>query len=84
MLHSLGERLRVARARLRMSQAELARKIGISTISMNQIETGNSDPRASRITKMAEVLGVSTDYLLRGRKDEDEDEEAPRRRVAVA
>jgi transcriptional regulator with XRE-family HTH domain len=31
---------------------------------MSAIETGQTDPRASRIKAIAKVLGVSTDYLL--------------------
>jgi len=69
---TLGDRIRMQRARLRMSQGELAKRIGISLTSMNAIETGNVDPRASRIKKLAEVLGVSTDYLL-GHGDETEE-----------
>ena len=61
---SLGDRIRMQRARLRMSQTDLAKKIGISLTSMSAIEAGHTDPRASRIKRMAEVLGVSTDYLL--------------------
>jgi len=61
---TLGDRIRLARTRMRMNQAELARRIGISTTSMNQMEMGTTDPRASRIKAIAEVLGVSTDYLL--------------------
>jgi transcriptional regulator with XRE-family HTH domain len=38
---------------------------------MNLIESGETpDPRASRIAAIADVLGVSADYLL-GREDED-------------
>jgi len=64
MVETLGDRIRQARARLRMTQAELARRIGISLTAMNAIESGDTDPRASRVKAMAEVLGVSTDYLL--------------------
>jgi transcriptional regulator with XRE-family HTH domain len=64
MTESLGDRIRQARARLRLTQAELARRIGISTTAMNAIESGDTDPRASRITALADVLDVSTDYLL--------------------
>jgi transcriptional regulator with XRE-family HTH domain len=41
---------------------------------MSAIETGQTDPRASRITKIAEVLGVSTDYLLRGEEKANKSE----------
>jgi len=64
MSDHLGDRIRLARARIRMTQAQLARQIGISTTAMNQIEMGTTDPRASRIKAIAEVLSVSADYLL--------------------
>jgi transcriptional regulator with XRE-family HTH domain len=64
MTETLGDRIRQARARLRLTQAELARRIGISTTAMNAIESGATDPRVSRVTAMAEVLGVSMDYLV--------------------
>jgi transcriptional regulator with XRE-family HTH domain len=70
MQATLGMRIREARQRYGMSQAELARRIGISTVAMNQIELGETDPRASRITAIAETLRVSTDSLLLGRKAE--------------
>lgn len=67
---TLGDRIRLARTRARMNQAELARRIGISANAMNQMEVGTTtDPRSSRIKAIAEVLGVSTDYLL-DRKEE--------------
>jgi transcriptional regulator with XRE-family HTH domain len=58
----------------------LARRIGISNTAMNQIESGKTpDPAASRIKAIADVLGVSTDYLL-GRCEADDDEEPVYRR----
>jgi transcriptional regulator with XRE-family HTH domain len=70
MSESLGERIRKTRLRYGMSQAELSRRIGVSLNTMNKIEAGETpDPRASRIKAIADVLGVSADYLL-GREDE--------------
>jgi transcriptional regulator with XRE-family HTH domain len=70
MSESLGERIRKARIRYGMSQAELARRIKVSLNTMNKIEAGETpDPRASRIRAIADVLGVSADYLL-GREEE--------------
>jgi transcriptional regulator with XRE-family HTH domain len=62
----LGTRIRKAREHVNISQAELARRIGISKQAMNAIEGGATDPRASRIVAIAQVLGVSTDTLLLG------------------
>ena len=60
----LGEAIRQAREVVGMSQAELARRIGISKNAMNDIETGDADPRASRIRAIALALDVSSDFLL--------------------
>jgi len=61
---TLGDRIRQAREQADISQAELARRIGISKNAMNTIEGGQSDPRVSRIVAIARVLGLSTDTLL--------------------
>jgi transcriptional regulator with XRE-family HTH domain len=61
---TLGDRIRQARERVGLSQIELARRIGLSKNAMNSIETGDADPRASRIVAIAQELGVSTDALL--------------------
>ena len=62
----LGTRIRKARESAHISQAELARRIGISKTAMHAIEGGHTDPRASRIVAIARELGVSTDALLLG------------------
>ena len=65
---TLGDRIRQAREQADISQAELARRIGISKNAMNAIEAGDTDPRASRIEAIAQELGVSTDALLLGQQ----------------
>ena len=80
MAERLGDRIRKARERYGMSQAELARRIHISKNSMNLIEASKTpDPAASKVKAIADVLRVSADYLL-GRED-NESELSP---VAVA
>jgi len=68
MAETLGDRIRMHRARLRLSQSDLGAKVGLSTNGISLIERGEVDPRASVIRAIADTLGVSTDYLL-GRKD---------------
>lgn len=73
MSETVGERIRKTRVKYGMSQAELARRIHVSLNAMNRIELGDTpDPRASRIRAIADVLHVSTDYLL-GKKTEEEE-----------
>jgi transcriptional regulator with XRE-family HTH domain len=67
MTETLGSRIRHARERYGMSQAELARRIGISNTALNQIESGKTqNPGVVHIVAIARVLGVSTDALLLG------------------
>jgi transcriptional regulator with XRE-family HTH domain len=66
---TMGDRIRMHRARLRMSQTQLAKLVGLSLNSISAIEAGHTDPRASRLKAIAKVLGVTTDYLL-GCEDE--------------
>jgi transcriptional regulator with XRE-family HTH domain len=65
MNDSLGARIRRARTAAGLSQATLARHIGISGTSLSAIERGTvPDPGALRIRAIAQVLHVSADYLL--------------------
>ena len=65
MTASLGDRIRKARKRYGMSQAELARRIGVSKQALYQIESGKTpDPGVSRIIGIACILGVSIDDLV--------------------
>jgi transcriptional regulator with XRE-family HTH domain len=85
MQETLGARIRKARLDYGMSQVELAKRVGISKTAMNQIEMGETpDPRISRIRAIADILGVSMDYLA-GRQDEDgtPTPQRPRRRTAT-
>ena len=67
LIANLGQRIRQAREQARVSQVELARRIGISANALCSIEAGETDPRASRIVAIAQELGVSTDTLLLGK-----------------
>ena len=47
-----------------MTQAEIARQLGISRAGVNAWEMGLSVPSTSYIVELAQKFGVSTDYLL--------------------
>ena len=59
--------LRRIRRYRELSQAELARRVGISVAALALIEQGEREPRLSVALKIAEVLGVTIDELT-GRK----------------
>jgi transcriptional regulator with XRE-family HTH domain len=70
MKESLGMRIKLARTRRGLNQAELARAIGMSKNSMNLIERDLRNPGFSWVQKIAEKLNVSLDYLG-GRQEQD-------------
>lgn len=66
----------VARLRAQMeskglSQAELADRADLSRSTMTMFMAGDRKPSADALAKLADVLDVSTDYLL-GRRDDSE------------
>lgn len=55
---SLGGRLREIRGASGLSLSEVARRLGISTSAMSQIERGALQPSVGRLIAICEVLGV--------------------------
>jgi len=60
----------LARRRSKLTQKQLAKKVGISNIQISRFETGISSPKADLLQKIAVELGVSLDYLMQGRNEE--------------
>jgi transcriptional regulator with XRE-family HTH domain len=55
---AVGQRIRVERLARRMSQTELADKIGVSFQQVQKYEKGLNRVGAGRLTRIAEVLGI--------------------------
>ena len=66
----LGRRLKRVRKMRGLGQRELADQAHISFQTVGHCERGETYPQANVLRSMAQVLGVSTDYLL-GLKDSD-------------
>ena len=62
----LGRRVKSARRRAGIRQADLAKKLGISYQYMSMIETGKRKLSLGMLVSLANELGVSTEYLLNG------------------
>lgn len=72
----LHEMLRKRREELRYSVDEVSKKAGIPNITYNKIERAESkNPHLKNITKIARVLDLSLDDLVKGMYQEDEDME---------
>lgn len=62
-----SDRLKTQRALL-MTQAQMAAALGVTTRHYQRYEAGISEPNLEALVKIADILGVSADYLL-GRAD---------------
>ena len=60
----LGLRIAVLRVEKGWSQAELAKRIGVSTSAVGMYEQGRREPSLSILVRLALELSVTTDYLL--------------------
>ena len=64
---TFGERLALARRRRKLTQKALAERLGVAPSEVHRLERGLvQDPHGSRVVALADALGVTTDYLLRG------------------
>ena len=68
-----SERLKELRKQARLTQVELAGKLGIVQSSYADWERGKKKPTQDNLVKIAQVLNVSVDYLI-GNSEEKSDE----------
>ena len=60
----LGERLKALRTAKKMSQKELAERIGIAKSVISFYESGDRFPSYDVLITIARIFNVTTDYLL--------------------
>lgn len=63
-LFLLADKIKSMREQLGITQAELARKLGLTRSSINGWEMGLSVPSTQYIVELAKLFHISTDYLL--------------------
>ena len=65
----LGERVRALRDNFKLSQEDVAKKLGISRVSLSQIENGERKMTAEEVAKLSNMFKVDADILLDLKKD---------------
>ena len=60
------EQLKILRKRERMTQAEIALKLGVDRSTYAKYESGQSEPNFETTQKLASLFGVSVDFLIGG------------------
>lgn len=66
---NIGERIKLSRSRLKMTQQQLGDKIGANKASISQWENGVYTPDAKNLSALAKALSVSVFWLMDGKGD---------------
>jgi transcriptional regulator with XRE-family HTH domain len=67
---SLSERLKEARTKKGLSQSDLAKKVKLHYTQIGRYENKGAQPSADILSKLADALDVTTDFLMSGSQDE--------------
>jgi transcriptional regulator with XRE-family HTH domain len=62
----IGTRIQSSRQALGLSEAQLARRIGVKRLTLVNWENGKTAPRANRLAEIAGILNVPLMWLLAG------------------
>ena len=64
----LGARIAALRRDAGWSQAELGKRLQVSASAVGMYEQGRREPSADTLVALSEIFGVTTDYLLTGKR----------------
>ncbi len=64
------ERLKQARTKKGISQNQLAKEIGVHVTNISRYERGENRPTSDVLTKLANALDVTGDFLMDGSMDD--------------
>lgn len=65
-METINDRISARRRAQKMSQDELAKRIGITRVSISKWESGLNQPKGRYLNDLAAALGVTVDWLLTG------------------
>lgn len=69
-----GARIAALRRQAGMSQAELARQLGVSPSAVGMYEQGRREPSSDVLVQLGKIFGVSVDYILTGTPSPQEEQ----------
>lgn len=61
----IGDKIKLLRRKRKLTQTQLANKLGVTPQAVLKWEKGLSYPDIATIIKISELFGVTTDYLLK-------------------
>lgn len=60
----IGDKIRNLRTNAKMTQPELAEKLGVSRSAIASYENNSRQPSSQIIVKLSQIFNISTDYFL--------------------
>jgi len=76
-MKKVGVRIKQIRMEMGWTQEKLARKADLSKSFMSDIENGKTRVSGDNLLKIAEALGASLDYLMKGNSESKKDNPEP-------
>ena len=70
---TFGEKLQALRQKAGMSQDALAEKLNVSRQAVSRWERDETMPETDKVIALADLFGVTTDYLLRQRPEANQE-----------
>ncbi len=71
MNKQVGKRIKDLRQQLGLTQAELADKVGFTSQTVSNWESGLREPDIDALVKLSSLFSVSLDHLLSGKKEDE-------------
>lgn len=71
----LGARIAALRKTAQMSQTQLAQQLKISASAVGMYEQGRREPSVEILANMAEIFGVSIDFLVTGKPSSTQEQQ---------
>lgn len=68
LLKEIGNRIYERRKYLKLTQEQVAEKMGVSVQMISNLELGKKAIRPENLVKICSVLNISNDYILTGKK----------------
>lgn len=72
IMNQLAQQIKKLRTGQNLSQDDLAEKLYISRQAVSKWENGEATPDIDKLVQLAEIFGVSLDYLVLGKEPEKE------------
>lgn len=71
-MNTLSERIKARRKELKLTQADVAKAVGIARVSYTQYELGETNPNGENLLKLALALKCTPDWIVSGKGTPDD------------